>query len=460
MHSEDRMILNNKLSNVKITDDIYFACEQGFITSIEMQEIVNEDNYDELLVQLYKKWYKNALPEQQIIADLHGYCHLNDQFNDLKAIVGVSIVEQIKINNKINTKEEKINKINIHDEFDSYLIDFSENLEENNIFSNNNFPIYNKNDLDNNTNIVYLLNLSDINIWRVQVKTILSNLRNSNYKGRTVKDAFDWFINHIEEKKKAQENYRIQSDLIEKNEDYDDNILEVKEDCSYLANKLNLNKNKEISYAKKAIKRGFKLLSNFITSNEISLFNSGNGFVVEAEQFNYRFKKGHTDFISHTLNPLSGHIPYELIIMSKDNLELCNLCIYFDETPVIDQVVATVLHLKSGNEDELIKTGNLFNKRDAFYENEVIINKYSNFNVKIETFDKESNKIDKFSYEMFTKASNGVFNALPVFLNENLPSLVYQEFSNITFGEFFNNYMTNSKLPDIIGNEQFKIEMG
>jgi hypothetical protein len=42
---------------------------------------------------------------------------------------------------------------------------------------------------------------------------------------------------------------------------------------------------------------------------------------------------------------------------------ICDLCVYWEDTPVMDQVAALALAVASGEEDEVLKTANFFNHR-------------------------------------------------------------------------------------------------
>lgn len=44
---------------------------------------------------------------------------------------------------------------------------------------------------------------------------------------------------------------------------------------------------------------------------------------------------------------------------------LANLCLYFDDTPPLDQLVAIALHAEAGNAEELLSAGNLFDLTEA-----------------------------------------------------------------------------------------------
>ena len=120
--------------------------------------------------------------------------------------------------------------------------------------------------------------------------------------------------------------------------------------------------------ARNAIKRALNLFSSFFGEEKIKAFLNGNSFSVEGEYFNYIIKRSNTSIISHTQDPFSGHIPYSLEIADKkSNLVIGNLCLTISKTPVIDQIIAILFHLKT-NEEEVLQKANLFQIRIPFDE--------------------------------------------------------------------------------------------
>lgn len=127
---------------------------------------------------------------------------------------------------------------------------------------------------------------------------------------------------------------------------------------------------KQIYSARKVIKKGIKKFTNLFGNKDISTFISGEGFIVEGERFNWAFRqKSSNSLIKMTHSPLQGHIPYSLMVMSKSNVVLADCCVYVTgNTPIIDQVITIMLYIRH-DEDGLLDSMNLFNKRPAFYEN-------------------------------------------------------------------------------------------
>lgn len=137
------------------------------------------------------------------------------------------------------------------------------------------------------------------------------------------------------------------------------------------------NHKKEIKKARKSIRRSINIFSNFFGQQPIKAFLQGNSFTAEGKYFNYIIKPfsntncnsndNPSDIVFHTMYPNSINIPYSLeIVDKKTNLVLSNLCVVFPQTPIIDQILAILLHIKT-DEENVLKTGVLFNVKNEFF---------------------------------------------------------------------------------------------
>lgn len=129
---------------------------------------------------------------------------------------------------------------------------------------------------------------------------------------------------------------------------------------------------------RKSITRATDLFKRIIGKKEIEAFIHGEEFLIEGNRYNY-IVKNNNNLISATENLASPDIPYELSLFHKNGNKLANCCITFEHTPIIDQVIAFYLHIKSGNEENLLKEMNFFNKSDSIWDDEYLVKlkKYS-----------------------------------------------------------------------------------
>jgi hypothetical protein len=200
-------------------------------------------------------------------------------------------------------------------------------------------------------------------------------------------------------------------------------------------------KNKKIEFGKKALKKGIKKFTNLFGDSKIKSFISGSGFTVEGKLYNWNFsQRGNVSIISMTHTPLNGHIPYILTLMTKDNLELANCCVYVSEnTPIIDQIITIMLYIQH-DEEELLQNCNLFNFRK---ENFSKLPK--NFNNHFSAFSVEENNKEKHIIQ--TSHYHDLFNQLKQKYNLE----VKKQFSKVIgIEENFLNYLMTNKVNPII----------
>ncbi|MCS4088703.1 hypothetical protein [Rhizobium sp. BK176] len=101
---------------------------------------------------------------------------------------------------------------------------------------------------------------------------------------------------------------------------------------------------------RKPLIKAIDLLSKIGGQQTASAFISGDDVVVTGKRFNFRARKG--------VLSSNGHGALNLTVTDKDNIELVDLCFYFENMPAPDQLAALILHVKAGNEDDIITTGN------------------------------------------------------------------------------------------------------
>lgn len=129
---------------------------------------------------------------------------------------------------------------------------------------------------------------------------------------------------------------------------------------------------KQRKTARRAIIKGIDLFSKFFDRKDIEGFIKGYEYTIEGEKFNYRLTKSdRTSILRHTLSPTNVHIPYDLEITDKNNIVLAKACYLFEMTPIIDQIIAFTMMIKSGNEDEFIKKANMFSTTEHYRGSEL-----------------------------------------------------------------------------------------
>lgn len=115
--------------------------------------------------------------------------------------------------------------------------------------------------------------------------------------------------------------------------------------------------------AKGAIKKAVKLLTRFGADHNARLLVSGEEVVIShpdsAFQFRLQAHKGEGWLVQRTVMP-GGHVPYQLTLQTKAGDYLARLCVLFDKTPVLDQLLALTMFVQTGNERDLLEKANWF----------------------------------------------------------------------------------------------------
>jgi len=118
---------------------------------------------------------------------------------------------------------------------------------------------------------------------------------------------------------------------------------------------------------RKALWKSIRLYDSLFGMDDIKVFLDGGSFIIEGELFDYRIsRKTSTNLLDHTGNPGSMFIPYLLEWLNKDAEVLFQGCTVFRNTPVIDQITALALHIKS-DEEYVLRNTNISMLTSEFY---------------------------------------------------------------------------------------------
>lgn len=122
----------------------------------------------------------------------------------------------------------------------------------------------------------------------------------------------------------------------------------------------------ERKHARGAIKKGLALLSRFGRQKEVQLLVSGQRAVLSHPDSPFKLELvpyGAGWLEDRTLRP-GGHTPFEVHLLTKDDVHLSRLCVYFKDTPVLDQLMAFSMYIDTGLELELFERANWFGIKD------------------------------------------------------------------------------------------------
>lgn len=126
-----------------------------------------------------------------------------------------------------------------------------------------------------------------------------------------------------------------------------------------ISNRTIANESKLLRAYRKVAKKSVQVLSAMTDRETTSAFINGDYVDIEGEFFTYRITKSAL-LVSPTYSS-HGAINIEVIDTSTKTF-LFNLCWYLDGTPPAEQFLGFMLHVKAGNEGEILRTGNTYNK--------------------------------------------------------------------------------------------------
>ena len=114
----------------------------------------------------------------------------------------------------------------------------------------------------------------------------------------------------------------------------------------------------EIKQQRSVIKRSVKFMNKLVGNDVTRMFIGGDVIRFEGEHCVYEMKK--------TATMTTAHGGARLSVFTKgDDIHLCDLCIYTPNVPLLDHVASIALHLRAGEEDQILDIGNAYNINDS-----------------------------------------------------------------------------------------------
>jgi hypothetical protein len=103
---------------------------------------------------------------------------------------------------------------------------------------------------------------------------------------------------------------------------------------------------------RKVLKRSLRAAEAFVPAETVTAFLNKKEVTVTGK--NLVLKAIRTGKLTS-----KGHGAFSVSVCTKDSVFLARLCVYFDNTPVLDQLIGMVLFVLSGCEEEFIRKGNV-----------------------------------------------------------------------------------------------------
>jgi hypothetical protein len=103
---------------------------------------------------------------------------------------------------------------------------------------------------------------------------------------------------------------------------------------------------------RKVIRRAAATCAAFVGADTVMRLSRNEPVILEGQAVNFKVAP-------YGSLAQRGHSALAIECLDKDGNKLAGLCLYFDDTPALDQVTAIKMHLDAGCEHELIEAGNL-----------------------------------------------------------------------------------------------------
>lgn len=107
-----------------------------------------------------------------------------------------------------------------------------------------------------------------------------------------------------------------------------------------------------------AIKKGLKLITGLGFNDEIKCFLGGSGVEVYHPESDFKFVLTRDQSIIQRTQYPGYSTPYKLELYTKTNVFVSKLCVIMESTPVLDQVLAMIMFIKSGDEEMILRKAN------------------------------------------------------------------------------------------------------
>lgn len=128
-------------------------------------------------------------------------------------------------------------------------------------------------------------------------------------------------------------------------------------------------------FVKNSIKRALKLLDNFGMEEDAKIFLKGDEIEVSHPDSMFKFvitKRDYNKVLRSTEFPMKS-IPFRLELFTKSGIHIANLCVYAEDTPMLDQLFMIAMYVKTGNEEDLLRKANFFSVTQDRKLKEIIV---------------------------------------------------------------------------------------
>lgn len=107
-----------------------------------------------------------------------------------------------------------------------------------------------------------------------------------------------------------------------------------------------------------SIKRALKLISNFGFEEDARIFLRGDSIEISHPDSDFKFVlTKNSSIVQRTQYP--GYASsFKTQLYTKSDVFVANLCVYMEGTPVLDQMLALAMFIKTGDEEMILRKAN------------------------------------------------------------------------------------------------------
>lgn len=112
-----------------------------------------------------------------------------------------------------------------------------------------------------------------------------------------------------------------------------------------------------------AIKKATKLFNQLGQAENLRLMVTGQEVTIAHDDSPLKFvlkSNGAPGWLIERTVTTRAHTPYELSVLTKDDVFVARLCVVMEDTPVLDQILALTLFIQAGDELEILSKANWF----------------------------------------------------------------------------------------------------
>lgn len=119
----------------------------------------------------------------------------------------------------------------------------------------------------------------------------------------------------------------------------------------------------EYKKGRKILSKTVSALHDFGMNKDVSVFIKGGTLEISHPSSKYKFvihKIIDSDLIKDSVRSFRS-VPFKLELFTKTDVFIARLCVYADNTPILEQILALSLFIRTGDEDHIFERANFLN---------------------------------------------------------------------------------------------------